>query len=362
MSMFDTYLMVDWSAKREATGNAPQEAAIWWAVQRASSWRSWQVRAQREEPSDAASLGVQARLESGVFYERTRYSAIKNISCFIRNEVSMAKRVLVGFDFAFGYPVRFLSHLVSSRILKDACAPSLWKWLAQRPELRNLPDNSNRRFMVAGKLNKTYGSTDGLWGPYYLNRGHLSDVPRSVQKEKRSPWPDCYPGEYRFTDKALGAQPASVWKLTGQDSVGSQVLMGLPALHHLSREAFKDTAVVWPFDTRFVAPNTDQGGHPIVFVEIYPSLLREAIKKHMEPNEFADRAQVRLNALAFSLLDSRDQLRPLFLGPRASGTEVPEEQAIANEEGWIFGVDEKLCNRDRLVSALTEHFRPQETS
>lgn len=362
MSMFDTYLMVDWSAKREETGHAPQEAAIWWAVQRASSWRSWQVRAKGEEPSDAAGLTVQGRMESGVFYERTRHSAIRSISCFLKNEMSMAKRVLVGFDFAFGYPLRFLAHLVSSGVLKDASAPSLWKWLSQRPELENRSDNSNRRFMVAGELNETYGSTGGLWGPYYLNRGGLPDVPHSVQKDKRTPWPDCYPDEYRFTDKALDAKPASVWKLTGQDSVGSQALMGIPALHYLSREVFKGTSAVWPFDTGFRVPNTDQVAHPIVFVEIYPSLLGKAIKQHMGPNELADRAQVRLNALAFSLLDDRDQLGPLFLGPTASGTEVPEEQEIAMEEGWIFGVDQKLCNRDRLVSALTEHFLPQKSS
>lgn len=359
MPMFDTYLMVDWSAKKDPTSNAPESAAIWWAVRRAPSSKSWQAQAKRTELSGVDGLNVQERLESGVFYERTRYSAVKNISCFLDNEMRMRKRVLVGFDFAFGYPLRFLTHLTSHGLLRKASAPTLWEWLFQRSQLKNRPDNSNQRFMVAGDLNKTYGSTDGLWGPYYLNRGGLADVPHTVQKEKRSPWPDCYPDEYRFTDKVLGGKPASVWKLTGQDSVGSQVLMGLPTLHQLSRGTFVETAVVWPFDTGFKAPNTDLD-HRIVFVEIYPSLLREAIRRHMGRNEISDRAQVRLKALAFSLLDDKDQLGQLFLGPRISGTKISAEQPnlsdIQKEEGWIFGVDQELRNRHLLQCALTEYF------
>ena len=334
MPMFDTYVMVDWSAKNRKTTVAPQGNAIWWAVQPA--------------PSDDADLACR--------YERTRTSAIENLSCFLKNEMRMERRVLVGFDFAFGYPAGFVE-----LITRHNLARTLWRQLSgerdARAEITIHDDerNKNNRFEVAAKLNGLVTKAPRP-GPFW---GHIVSATDPYAEGRE--WPFKF-NRLRVTD-ALASGAKSVFQLHGTGSVGSQVLTGLPCLYRLWKE-FETQAVVWPFDTCFEAPNTIQGSHRIVIVEIYPSLLGDAIERHREPNEIVDRAQVRLNALAFSLLDKENELGHLFLGPRAPGTTTSQERPslsdIRREEGWIFGVDQKSYNKYRLLCALMEYFRSQE--
>lgn len=351
MPMFDTYVMVDWSASKSPAPR-PKPDAIWWAVQAAGS--SWGRRL-------TACDDVSDRLEHGIFFERTRHAAMSHIYAFLRREVNAGRRVLLGFDFAFGYPAGFAKLITETK--RDS-ARSLWRQLSgdepARAKIKIEDDekNENNRFEVAAELNKIVTkATQVEMGPFWGDQRKCPSVPR------RDPygggnWPEdlCFK-QLRETDRhAPGAQ--SVWKLAYSGCVGSQVLTGLPRLHRLSEE-FKE-AVVWPFDTGFNVPNSDSSATRVVIVEIYPSLLGDAIEVHQGRNEILDRAQVRLNALAFSLLDDKDQLGQLFLGPGASDTNESVEQSslldIKEEEGWIFGVDKELRHRDRLESALTEHF------
>lgn len=348
MSMFETYLMVDWSSRKKPSPLKESRDAIWWAA----------LRPEDTQPK--------------VRYERTRSSAIGEIRQFLVSAVNAGQRVLAGFDFAFGYPRGLVETLRSGLVRRgrddfpqvgpDASpALEMWQWLHKRIE--DDRKNDNNRFDVAAAINEAISGRADL-GPFW-GRHKPKDEESPPRDQVSTGKPDFDFSKFkekRVTD-ALASGAKSVFQLYGTGSVGSQVLTGLPRLYRLWKE-FEKQAVVWPFDTCFEAPNTAQSSHRIVIVEIYPSLLGDAIERHRKPNEIVDSAQVRLNALAFSLLDKGNELEHLFLGPRAPGTttsrERPSLSDIQREEGWIFGVDQKSYNKYRLLCALMEYFRSQE--
>lgn len=104
------------------------------------------------------------------------------------------------------------------------------------------------------------------------------------------------------------------WKLYTTGSVGSQALLGIPRLQSL-RAHYGDALRVAPFQ---------RGDAPLVLVEIYPSLISDAVAAAREGDEIMDRAQVRVLARALS------RLAPEVL------------DALLNEgdatEGWSLGV------------------------
>ena len=64
-------------------------------------------------------------------------------------------------------------------------------------------------------------------------------------------------------------------------------------------------------------------------------------------NEIYDRAQVRVNAEAFSSLDGGDALAPLFDGsPRLT---AEQRQVVETEEAWILGLAHESALHDALV-------------
>ena len=74
----------------------------------------------------------------------------------------------------------------------------------------------------------------------------------------------------------------------------------------------------------------------MVLAELYPSLLRGAVTRLREPGEILDRAQVRINALAYSRLDARGGLAPLFAG--APSLTARQRRVVENEEAWVLGL------------------------
>ena len=88
MPLFDTHIMVDWSARSKPSPKKPTKDAIWWAV------------AREAEVADAE-----------IEYVRTRHSTVQSLTRCIEDEVSQDRRVLAGFDFPFGYPAGVAQHL-----------------------------------------------------------------------------------------------------------------------------------------------------------------------------------------------------------------------------------------------------------
>jgi molybdopterin molybdotransferase len=248
---FDTFVVVDWSARATPSPKAESRDSIW--------------------------IGV-ARGEAVVCtYHRTRADAVRALEALFATELAAGRRVLAGFDFPFGYPKGF-ARAVTGR--DDPLA--LWQALAARIE--DAPDNANNRFAVATDLNDLFPGIGPFWG-----------CPNHVASDRLPARGSLRAGhgmsERREVERRLArAQPC--WKLFTTGSVGSQALLGLPRLQGL-RERFGSDLSVRPFQ---------QADTPIVLVEMFPSLIADTVRDLAEPDEIPDRAQVRVLAGALARL------------------------------------------------------------
>jgi len=297
--LFDSYLMVDWSARATPSPRRASPDAIWHAL------------ARRDGPAIRVAPPV---------YQRSRAAAVAAIAESLAAESDAGRRVLAGFDFPFGYPAG-----VAARIAGRASALALWDWLADAIE--DGPDNANNRFAVAARINRLYEGLGPFWGrPAGCV---LADLPARGRARHGSD----HPPERRLTDRRLPrAQP--VWKLYTTGSVGSQVLLGLPALVRLRRDPrLGPRTRVWPFETGLARPDAQ-----VVLAEIYPSMLAP------DPAEtIRDAGQVRAVVGALAALDAAGDLAALFAGP--SDLSAAERRAVATEEAWILGAGQSLAAR-----------------
>src|SRR5260221_1680138 len=130
-TLFDRYLMVDWSGASTPTRGAD---SIWSCLLE-----------PRRKP----------RLEN----HPTRHDATETIRTLLRDSVAAGKRVLAGFDFSFAYPAGFAKRLG----LTGAPWRAVWELLAR--EIADGPDNRNNRFAVAASLNRRLGGEAfPFWG------------------------------------------------------------------------------------------------------------------------------------------------------------------------------------------------------
>ncbi len=293
--LFDTHVVVDWSARSQPSPARPTKDAIFWCT----------VREGKALPVD---------------YARTRAAARTRLTSLIRKERAAGRRVLLGFDFPFGYPAG-----VAETLTGEPRALALWAWLATRVE--DASNNANNRFAVASEINRAWPGLGPAWGR--PASWPFPDVPTRAKVRHGD-----HPQENRLADaRAKGAK--TVWQLAYAGSVGSQVLLGLPLLHRLRADT---GAAIWPFDTGLQAPDA-----PVVIAEVYPSLLQaeaHADRSHGEP---LDAAQVRVNARALAALDAQGVLAPLF----TAGLSPEDRATVEREEAWILG----LGHEDALRAA-----------
>jgi precorrin-8X/cobalt-precorrin-8 methylmutase len=291
--MFDSYVIVDWSAAGQPkTG-------------RDSIW--------------ICRLGEDGESISN---PPTRHAAKGLLADMLARATERSERVVVGFDFPFGYPTGFAARLGLAGMPWRA----LWDELAG--ELHDSENNQNNRFEVGAAFNRRVSNGNGrfpFWGcpvgftheflgPRH-HRGHTRDEPL---KERRL-----------IDEWMVGAQPC--WKLAYTGSVGSQSLTGIPVVRGLrSDPRWADRARIWPFETGLGLPADAQ----IVFAEVWPSWWRSEIRPdHGPPN---DKAQVRTVAEIFAARDRAGELAAWFAGgPSLTGA---ERRIIESEEAWTLGV------------------------
>ena len=294
--LFDAYLMVDWSARQKrATG----PDSIWFAL------------LERTGPSRPS-------LKAVLRNPATRSEARECLGEALGDLKRRGKRVLVGFDFPFGYPQ---GTALALGLQSDRQAwLNLWREFDGL--VRDEPDNSNNRFSVADQLNQRVPTDGPFWGRPDENKYD----PLEHLGRKRPSYSDDLP-EKRLCEKRVSkAQP--VWKLHGAGSVGGQTLTGLPVLQALlADERLGGDGRIWPFETGLTSP--DEGS--IVFAEIYPSLVAPKFTPFIK-----DASQVLAIALHFAELDEERALAKAFEGDPKLTRE--ERTHIEREEGWILGV------------------------
>jgi hypothetical protein len=286
--LFDRVIVVDWSAANLPTSATNRANAVWVGCHDAEGGAEW--------------------------HHRTRAAAEAQLVTLIGTARASGQRVLIGFDFAMGYPSGF-----AARLTGEPRAPAVWRWLA---EAITDHDNRNNRFEVATRINTAFPEGPGpFWShPAGQSWPGLPFRRTGIDYAALGLW------ETRAAETAV-PRAKSPWMLFNPGSVGSQSLLGLPMIHRLSQ---LDGVSVWPF----AAPDA-----PVVLAEVYPSLLAGPVAILANGDGMtADQAQVRLLSRALFQLARKDRLTPLF--------EAPPE---AGEEGWILGAQ----NAPLLAEALT---------
>jgi len=289
--MFDSFVIVDWSA-----ANQPKTGrdSIWiCAVDRDGSERLV------ENPP-------------------TRHAAKALLSEILAQATARGERVLLGFDFPFGYPAGF-----GQRLGLNGATPwrAVWDEIAGR--LTDRENNSNNRFEVGAEFNRRVsngafpfwgcpvGFAHDFLGPKHHN-GH--DAQGLAEKRLIDRW-------------MVGAQPC--WKLAYTGSVGSQSLTGIPVVRALRDDPrWADRARIWPFETGLSLSDDAR----IVFAEVWPSWW--PVRAELGPPR--DKAQVRTVAAIFAAEAASGALAAWFAGD----PDISDEQRriVETEEAWTLGV------------------------
>lgn len=303
--LFNAYVMVDWSA---SSVRKVGRDSIWVGVIK----RDIRFRNTFEAHNPA-----------------TRHAAEALLRDILADLKRRDDRALVGFDFPLGYPQGTAAAL---KLKTDEATPpqaAMWRFLAQA--LVDKADNLNNRATVAARMNRLISEGPRpFWGT-----PRPADASTTLSTTKPADYLAGLP-EFRLAERATQGRNRSgaktVWQLTGNGSVGSQALTGIPAVKRLKDE-LGDRAAVWPFETGWKALTpADLAGKDAVLAEIYPALIPVTPLAGETP---LDLSQVRTLCEHFARLDDQGKLGAAFAPPL--GTPPEQVAQVEAEEGWILG-------------------------
>lgn len=299
--MFDRYVFVDWSA-----GSKPRRGkdSVWFAAGTAG---------QTSPPQNPA----------------TRDEATRHLRALLVDAAGKRERVLIGFDFPYGYPAGF------SAALNPAFTDAPWRatWSRLGECIHDSASNANTRFQDAAELNRALGRPPGpFWGhpqrfsddaliwrisfPFRMSDGRQLHELRHTERHLRDVKRTAFP----------------VWKLAGQGAVGSQALLGIPRVAALRDDpSLAAFSVVWPFETGFGVIPLSAAAPLIVHAEIWPGVLDVDSDRH----PVRDAREVLALVDWARRLDERGELAREFEAPATLAPSQVEE--CLREEGWILG-------------------------
>lgn len=309
MTLFDAYLFVDWSARHGLMPREPAADAVW-----------------------VGELIPSLNPLPTTTYHRSRHAAISAVLASLVDHIKHQRRVLVGFDFPYGYPSG-LSRALGLGAGNPKAWLSIWAELARR--VQDTASNENNRFAAAGHINKIAGQ--GLPGPFW-GCPTTQMTPNLQPRSPGFPFPAANGvslPRLRIVDRRLqGVQEA--WKLFGVGSVGSQALVGIPWLHRLRQhEELRQHTKVWPFETHFTTTPTPKHGPCVVHAEIWPGVVKRETQLLMkkDPKLIKDQAQVMAMCVWASGLDNKNELGPLFGNPTDLSSVEVHIQSCVEQEG-----------------------------
>ncbi|MEX0925645.1 MAG: hypothetical protein WD208_02880 [Dehalococcoidia bacterium] len=305
MRLFDVYMFIDWSAISRPGPASPRRDAIWVGE-------------------------MTSGFEPSARYHPTRRAAFADVKARLQRHVESGQRVLVGFDFPYGYPAGFASAL-SGRTVER---PWLETWQQIRSSITDTPRNENNRFAVASQINSRVGrATPGpFWG---APESHVTST-LTARRIGHFQYPyrvnsTLYLAELRVCEQRLPGTQSS-WKLFGNGSVGSQTLVGIPYVYDLRFDpALESCSSVWPFETGFISPAMETGP-AVLHCEIWPGIVEDSIE---ENGRIRDENQVREMCTWANELDSAGKLAKRFEKPAFLDSD--SLVTCVQEEGWILG-------------------------
>ena len=270
--LFDGYIAVDWSgrAKRKRGANS-----IWIAV------GDDLKQVQFENPG-------------------TREEATNRIEELLNEATNERRRLLCGFDFAFGYPEGTAQVLTGVDNWEG-----VWTLIAEL--VADQPNNQNRLREAAAELNECFEGEGPFWG-INLPAGAPHGLSRRLPLNR---WGVNLPPYRRHVERVFPGQ--SVWQVTGPGAVGGQGLTGIARLEGLRH---RDDVQVWPFETL-------GEGRCHVFCEIYPSLIDP-----VPGGAVLDQRQVHAVAVRLRELDQAGLLEGRLHAPEGMPAAVRNEEAL----------------------------------
>lgn len=294
---FDAYAMIDWSSSSSPVrGND----SVWIA---SGSWKG--SRFSADQPINYG----------------TRAAAIAQLTRQLQQWHDEQKRVLVGFDFAFGYPSGFAAAL--------GLPPSDAPWRAVHnhfaAHVTDSQNNAHNRDAFAEACNTRIGAPGPFWGCAGEGNSTLTR-----QRIGHFTFPHRGLLEWRVTDLEARRQVTtqSVWKLNCGVSVGGQTIVGLLHLDQLARVT---KAHRWPFEGwgTPAAPG-------VWLAEIFPSLVCYP-EWESDYRTRRDRTQVQSCLRRAAERDGSGVLRGDFDAPRGRLT-ASQLRQVQEEEGWMLWV------------------------
>jgi molybdopterin molybdotransferase len=197
MRLFDAYIVVDWSALSKPGPLRRSPNAIW--VGELLVGQSGEL------------------LEQSETYWRSRHACVSHLQEQLLSHTALDRRVFLGFDFAYGYPLGFATLIGLSADMQP------WRQIWQELDrvIEDMSTNANNRFHAASNLNsRTGGYTPGpFWGcPLAAATSSLRPTGTSFPYTGRS---GIRLERLRLTERHLPGVK-SVWQLLGAGSVGSQ--------------------------------------------------------------------------------------------------------------------------------------------
>ncbi len=315
MALFDFYVVVDWSGGARRRANRPD--CIWIALGQRTA----------DEPVTHS------------FFSRTE--AIHLIGALLAQEIKAKRRVLICFDFAYGYPVDFAAALQAATGKSDRELPWLLVWQYLRKAIKDdegttpgaKPSNRSNRFEVANQMNALLSADPKSAGPFWSASPEAAYryIPQNRPSQPFQSAQGYVVKGLRLTDEH--ANSGSPFRLFGTASVGSQSLTGIARLHELRNDPMlAPVSAVWPFETGWATRAKWLPKHvAILHAEIYPSV------REPKPDTIKDRGQVRAMWEWARDLDRQNLLwcefcRPLDIEPGSR-----EDMAVQLTEGWILG-------------------------
>jgi hypothetical protein len=168
MALFDSYIMVDWSGGARRRGG--RSDTIWIA----------------HGPRTAETPLTHS--------PHSRTEAIRLIPSLVLKEIESQRRVLLCFDFAYGYPVDFAAALQAATGKSDRDLPwiTVWQYLSEHlkddegtaPAAK--PSNRSNRFEVADRINALLSPDSKKTGPFWCAS---EDAACQYIPQKRPPEP-----------------------------------------------------------------------------------------------------------------------------------------------------------------------------